>query len=256
MRALPVFALILLAAGAPAAPAQVPGFEAVSIKPSAADSKGSQTSYDPGRIIARGVNLKQLVEWAYQVSPVQVSGGPGWMDSKFFDVEAQAEGEHTKDELLAMLQPVLAQRFKLALHRETKEMSVSLLTTAGPNRSKLQAAQGGPANIALGLAPGGADKADKFVTLVITGHSVSMQFFANYLTGIFGRLVVDRTGLTSSFDFRTEVALEANEITTDKRAAVISVLSDALPQLGLKLETRKEPVENLIIDHAEEPSAN
>jgi uncharacterized protein (TIGR03435 family) len=103
------------------------------------------------------------------------------------------------------------------------------------------------------LAPGSADKV---VTLVITGHSVSMQYLANYLTGIFGRLVVDRTGLKSSFDFRTEVALEANEITTDKRAAVISVLSDALPQLGLKLETRKEPVENLIIDHAEEPSAN
>jgi uncharacterized protein (TIGR03435 family) len=76
------------------------------------------------------------------------------------------------------------------------------------------------------------------------------------LTGIFARLVVDRTGLKSSFDFRTEFALEASEITTDKRAAVISALSDALRQLGLKLETRKEPVENLIIDHAEEPSAN
>lgn len=251
MPASPVVALTLLAAAS--ALAQVPTFEAVSIRPSAADSKSSQTTYDPGRIIARGVSLKQLVEWAYQVSPVQVSGGPGWMDSKFFDIEAQAEGEHTKDELLGMLQPVLAERFKLALHRETKEMSVYLLTTAGPNRSKLQAAQGGPANIALGLAP---RNPDKFVTLAITGHSVSMQYLANYLTGIFARLVVDRTGLDSSFDFRAEVALEENEIITDKRAAVISALSDALPQLGLRLETRKEPVENLIVEHVEEPSAN
>jgi uncharacterized protein (TIGR03435 family) len=241
-----------LLVGTDAAWAQVPTFEAVSVKPSAPDSKGSQTTYDPGMLIAHGVSLKQLVEWAYQVTPVQVSGGPGWVDSKSFDLTAKADGEHSKDELLLMLRPVLSDRFKLALHPETKEMPVYVLT-AGPNRSKLQEAKGGPANIAMRWAP---PVSDKEATLEIVGQSVSMQFLTDYLSGIFDRVFVDRTGLKGSFDFKTEVDLEQDEIRNNKRAAVIAALSDALPRLGFKLESRKEPLEILLIDHAEEPSAN
>ena len=248
---LPVILIALLAA-TEAMAAQAPTFEAVSVRPSAPDSKGSQTTSDPGMLIARGVSLKQLVEWAYQVTPGQVSGGPVWMDSKSFDLTAKAEGEHSKDELLRMLQPVLSERFKLALHPETKEMPVYVLT-AGPNRSKLQEAKGGPANIAMRLAP---PVSDKEATLEIVGQSVSMQFLTDYLSGIFDRVFVDRTEIKGSFDFKTEVDLEQSEIRNNKRAAVIAALSDALPRLGFKLESRKERVEILLIDHAEEPSAN
>ena len=83
-----------------------------------------------------------------------------------------------------------------------------------------------------------------------------MQYLTSYLTGIFDRLVVDRTGLKNAFDFKVEVGLDENDIITDKRAAVIAALSDALPQLGLKLVPQKESVEILVMDHAEEPSAN
>jgi uncharacterized protein (TIGR03435 family) len=116
-------------------------------------------------LIARGVSLKQLVEWAYQVTPVQVSDGPGWMDSKLFDLTAKADGEHSKDELLRMLRPVLSDSFKLALHPETRELPVYVLT-AGPNRSKLQEAKESPANIAMRFAP---RVSDKDVTLEIVG---------------------------------------------------------------------------------------
>ena len=136
----------LFCATALIAAAQGPGFEVVSVKPSPPDAKFSQTTYNPGSVIAKGVNLKQLIEWAYEVTDVQVSGGPGWRDSRFFDFEAKAEGTHTRDELLRMLQPVLAERFKLALHRETKEMTVQVLTASGSSAA-LHPVQGGPANV-------------------------------------------------------------------------------------------------------------
>jgi uncharacterized protein (TIGR03435 family) len=73
---------------------------------------------------------------------------------------------------------------------------------------------------------------------------VSIPFLTNYLSGIFDRLVVDREGLKGSFDFNTEVDLEQDEIRNNKRAAVIAAFSDALPRLGFKLESRREPVES------------
>ena len=128
-------------------------FDVASIKPAPPDVKNSQTTWDPGRLLASGVSLKQLMEWAYQVTDVQVTGGPDWIASKQFDFEAKAEGSHTKDELLKMLQPLLAERFKLALHREMKEQQVYVLAV-GKNKLKLQEAHGGPANIKMQAGPG------------------------------------------------------------------------------------------------------
>jgi uncharacterized protein (TIGR03435 family) len=232
--------------------AQAPTFDVVSVKPSPPEAKDSRTSWEPNRLIASGVNLKQLIEWAYQVTDIQVSGGPGWMDSRFFDMEAKVEGAHTRNELLQMLQPALAERFKLALHRETKELPVYVLL-ANANRGELHEPKGGPSNIQLmGVPTVGA----KNVSLQIIGQSVSMQYLTSYLTNILGRLVIDRTNLTKSFDFRTEVTLEENDVVSDKRSAVGTALMDAMPRLGLKLDSRKESVEVLIIDRAEEPSPN
>ncbi len=203
-------------------------------------------------MIAHGVNLKQLIEWAYQVTDLQVSGGPGWMNFKFFDVEAKAEGIHTRAELLRMLQPVLAERFKLALHRETKEMTVQVLT-AGGNSAELHRAQGGPANIRIeGKPPDGGSE----IVLEVIGQSASTRYLTDYLTGTIGTLVVDRTGLTDSFDFKVDIPMDQSEIVTDKRSAMITVLTDAMPKLGLKLSSKKESVEILVIDHAELPSEN
>lgn len=242
----------LLLIGARVAASQSPGFEVVSVRPSAPDAKFGQTTYDPGSMIARAVSLKQLIEWAYQVTDVQVSGGPSWMDSKFFDVEAKAESAHSKDELEHMLQPVLAERFKLALHSEMKEMTVQVLTV-GRTSAELHQAQGGPANIKMqGKPPDGGND----VVLEVIGQSASTRNLADYLTGIFGTLVEDQTGLTGSFDFKVDIEIDQNEIITDKRSAVIKVLTDAIAKLGLKLGSKKESVEILAVDHAEPPSEN
>ena len=249
-------AMCVAAAGLAAmATGETASFDVVSVKPSPPDAKVSQTTYDPGAIIAHGVNLKQLIEWAYGMTDVQLSGGPGWIDSKFFDVEARAGGNHTKAELLLGLQPVLAERFKLGLHQDMKEMSVFSLTAPG-NHAALHEAKGGPANIQLRAAPQAARDTPPS-TIQVVGQSVSMQFLANNLTQILGQLVVDRTGLPGSYDFAAEGSLDAEAIASGgKRSAVTNVLLEAMPQLGLKLDSKKESVEILVIDHAEQPSVN
>jgi len=244
--------LMLSLASVPSASAQNASFEVVSVKPAGPAGNMSRTGWEPNRLFAYGVNLKQLIEWAYDVTDIQVSGWPGWMDSNFFDVEGKAEGAHTKDELLRMLKPALADRFKLALHRETKQLQAYALT-AGGNRSELHETKGGPTNIQVQAVP--VPAGGKGLTLQITGQSVSMQWLAGYLTNPLGRLVVDRTGVQGPFDFKVEVTLDQNDL-TDKRSAMSNALQDAMPKLGLKLDSQKQSVEVLVIDHAEEPSAN
>jgi uncharacterized protein (TIGR03435 family) len=229
-----------------------PAFEVVSVKPSPPDARLSLTTYDPSSVTAHGVNLAQLIEWAYQVTQVQVSGGPGWRDSKFFDVDAKAPGIHTKSELLHMLQPVLAERFKLALHRDTKEMAVQVLT-AGGNLAELHPVQGGAANIRTqGKPPDGGNE----TVFEIVGQAASTRNLADYLTETFGTLVLDRTGLTERFDFKVDVPMDQNEVAAGKRSAMITALTDAMPRLGLKLTSKREAVEILVIDHVEPPSEN
>jgi uncharacterized protein (TIGR03435 family) len=231
--------------------AQPPAFEVASVKMSDPGTQGNQTQWDPGRLVVRGTSVKQLLQWAYQVTPLQISGGPSWLDTKKFDIEAKAEGAHTKDELFQMLRPVLADRFKIALHRETKEQSVYVLTM-GTNRSKLQDAQAGqPTFIDLRGTP----LPDNGLTLEVVGQSVSMPYLVNYLTGRFARVVIDRTGLKGEFDFKAQVALDERD-RSDKQAAVATAMSNAMPLLGLKLDSQKSPVEMLVIDHAEEPSSD
>jgi uncharacterized protein (TIGR03435 family) len=119
--------------------------------------------------------------------------------------------------------------------------------TAGTNRSKLQIAQAGQ--------PTFIDLRGNGLTLEIIGQSVSMPYLANYLTGRFVRVVLDRTGLKGEFDFKVASALDEHDL-SDKQAEVATAMSNAMPLLGLKLSSQKSPVEILVIDHAEEPSSN
>jgi len=230
---------------------QSPAFEVVSVKPSPAGSTLSRTGYEPNRIVASGVNLKQLIEWAYGVTDIQVSGGPAWIDNKFFDLEAKADGSYSRQQLLSMLQPVLGERFKLSLHRESKQMPVYVLRLNSTS-SERRDAKGGPANIQL---QGELALAGKGANVRIIGQSVSMPYLTSYLTNSFGRLVLDRTDLKNAYDFNIEIALDESDA-NDKRAAVSTSLWNALPKLGLKLDSERQPVDVLVVDHVEEPSPN
>src|ERR1039458_9272949 len=120
-----------LAQSQPAAPASL-AFEVATVEPSnpmAARGKSGIT-VDPGRMSARRVSLKELVFEAYNVPYYQISGGPAWLDSEQYDIDAKAETPATRDQMRLMLSTLLAGRFKLTIHREFKEMRVYALTVA------------------------------------------------------------------------------------------------------------------------------
>src|ERR1700723_1700725 len=107
-----------------------PAFEVASIKPNHTGDASSFVHPTPGRLTISNMTVKSLLRFAYQVRDSQILGGPGWIDSDHYDIEAKAEGNPSQDEMKLMLQRLFADRFALALHRETKEVPIYELTVA------------------------------------------------------------------------------------------------------------------------------
>jgi uncharacterized protein (TIGR03435 family) len=229
-------------------------FDVASVKPSARavgkDYRGAVV-FGPERVSARNVSLKGLIVEAYHVRPFQVSGGPGWLDLDEFDIDSRAGETATKDQLRAMLQALLTERFHLTLHRDSKEMRVYALSVdkGGP---RLHPATGelrpttSPQNfhgdmrqfadlIAIGLSIPTVD--DPTRPAIASGSPVP---------------VLDETGIEGNFDI--SVNLRPDDSAGDSFTRWQRALRG---ELGLKLETRRAPVELLVVDRAERmPTAN
>ena len=190
-----------------------------------------------GRLNIEAAELRQIVGLAYAVQRIRVLGGPGWADSDQFDIAAKAENaDATRDEIRSMLQALLADRFKLALHRETKEMpAYSLVLAKGGSKLKV-AAPDKKSRMADTVGPNGEQQ-----TVL---EASPLRLLVNMLANTLGNPVVDQTGLDGLYDY-TFVWPDAG-----------SSLFGSVDQLGLKLEAKKMPVEVLVIDRAEHPSAN
>jgi uncharacterized protein (TIGR03435 family) len=197
---------------------------------------------DPGRLTIRNASLKFCIEWAYGVKDYQISG-PGWLDSEHFDIVAKAERGALEDRLRQMLQALLADRFKLSLHRETKEMPVYALTV-GKEGAKIHPVK------ADGKSRTGGGRGH------LTGQKISMPQLADLLTvgaqRELGRPVIDKTGLKGAFDIALNWTPEDPRPAGETEAAPGPDLFRALQQqLGLRLDSQKGPVEILVIDHVE-----
>jgi uncharacterized protein (TIGR03435 family) len=218
---------------------QTPAFEVATVRPHRPDPSGtSGMSAGNGRLTATGTTLKILIGGAYGVRQDQISGGPGWLDSERFDVVGKAENKATGRELWVMVQPLLAERFKLAFHRETKETTISMLVLAkkGPTMRKAAEDAGG----SMSMRPG-----------LMTAEKMTMSVFAQILSSYVQGPVIDATGLEGGYAIKFEYRPDA--AATGEGPSLTTALQD---QLGLKLESRKGPVELLIIDHAERPPVN
>jgi uncharacterized protein (TIGR03435 family) len=219
-----------------------PAFDVASVKASKMASPRNQTA-DPGGIVYTNVTLGDCIEAAWNVRQYQISG-PEWLQSDRFDIAARVEGAAGKDRLMLMLQTLLADRFKLRLHRETIERAVYVLVTA-KNGPRLHAAED-ESGTGSALVEGG-----------IAFQKTSMRALADYLAGLsaIDRPVVDRTGLKGGFDFTLRLFEERPGMRAfDRKFAMKNaehVFTDLQEQLGLKLEPSKAPVEILVIDHAE-----
>lgn len=220
-------------------------FDAASIKPSIRGRKGGEGSSfqrldrSPTTLTLENTSLSLCIQYAYNVRFYQVEG-PDWLNSERFDIIAKSAAPASSDEHRRMMRALLADRFKLALHRGSKEMNVYALTES-KSGARLAPAKPGTPN-SLHVADGG----------FVFGNT-NMQEFAERLSGFrtIDRPVVDATGLSGSYDFTFRSAAAA--MLQADGPSIQSLIGD----LGLKLEPRKQAVEILYIDHAEKvPTEN
>jgi uncharacterized protein (TIGR03435 family) len=256
--ALVLLALVVAGSLAPRwiAFAQQPAFEVASVRPNKSGGPGP-TILPPkgGRLTATNVSVQDLLITAYHVQRFQVSGGPRWLESDRFDIEAKTEGDPPRERIQLMLQSLLADRFNLALHRETRELPVYELVLAnrGPKLNE-GTCVGTPSfdNLCGGF---------RMSFGALMGRVVAMPQLARTLANLLSRTVVDKTGLTGNYDFDLkwipdDSASEAGAPPLLPDSAGPSIFTALREQLGLELKPAKGPVEVLIIDHAEKPDAN
>lgn len=223
-----------------------------------------------GRFIAIGAPLRRLIVDAYGV---QVIGGPAWIDTDRFDVNARADGDRTPADIRRMLQPLLAERFKLIVHSETREMPVYLLTAArtdGALRATLRQSDAKCAEEARNFFPSGAPGFPpacgdfRLGARALTARGMTMAGLARLLSRGVGRPVLDRTGLASAYDLELEwssdVGLESappgSAGASELRPDGVSLFTALQEQLGLRLQASRAPVEVMVVDQAEPPSPN
>jgi uncharacterized protein (TIGR03435 family) len=216
--------------------AQAPSFEVASIKPYTEAGGGSSIRASIGRIRMDNVSLRKLTLWAYGIPDDReyALAGPDWLGSQRFIIEATFPASTPADQVRKMTQNLLAERFKLALHRETRELPMYTLV-ADKNGPKIHAVEPGT-----GRTSGGLGK--------LEATQISMQKLADLLARITGYQVVENTGLKGAFTFKLEWTPDEVAAGGDPGPSLSSALRE---QLGLRLEGHKGPVEVLVIDHIE-----
>jgi uncharacterized protein (TIGR03435 family) len=231
---------------AQAAP-DLPAFDAASIRPTENPRAGGlQTA--PGSLSFRNASLLRLICWAWDMPQFQVEG-PNWTRDQSFDVIAKSESGGDDDRLRLMLRKLLADRFGLKAHLDQKEMQVYAVTLARGGFKMPESKEDGPPIF------------DSGGPTMLTAHHVTMKDFAEKVSEPLHRPVVDETGLTGKYEIKIDVAAymqSTGQTQGDGQIDVMAVLFNALQQqLGVKLESKKETVKILTVDHLEkQPSEN
>jgi uncharacterized protein (TIGR03435 family) len=237
--------------------AQSPSFEAASIKMNNSGRPGSGISTYPARIKVINSTLKFCVMVAWNVKDFQVSGGGSWTDTERYDIDATAANPFARDEYRTMLQALLTDRFGLVIHRETHDKPGYVLVVA----------RNGPK-----LPPPVDDRSVLFSRTptgdtTLKAPNVSMKRFAEALSTTLQAAVVDQTGIEGQFDVSMQWTpdpaslprLKSGEPAPPPPTDAIpgpSIFTALQEKLGLKLESKKVPVEVIFIDRANRPSEN
>jgi uncharacterized protein (TIGR03435 family) len=239
-------------------------FEAASIRLNLSGASGAHYRFLPG-FNAENATLMNLIALAYDVADFRILAGPGWIDSDRYDVEAKTEGNPGLDEKKLMIQTLLADRFRLKIHRETKQLPIYMLTMA-KGGIKMQPVKEGSCIVREpgSSIPAPGRKLTDYCGLVVSmGRGrlelgdAKMADLVTALTRLTGRTVVDETGIKGAFTVRLTFSPDIG-VAADPSAdaAGPSIFTAVQEQLGLKLESSRGPVEALVIDHVERPSEN
>ena len=237
-----------------------PAFEVASIRPSAPGSRGVSIRIAPGgRLTATNVSVRSLIQKAYGVRTFQLAGGPDWLNFDRYDIVAKAEGNPSEAQVLRMTQALLADRFKLVIRRETKELAVYLLVPgkSGPKSGpKLKEVKYDEENASRGVRRSGLGR---MMGLMASTSQLAEALSDVVLNGeaVVDRPVLDRTGLTGVYDFLLAWTPEDGKFGVEKPPdSGPSIFTALQEQLGLKLEASKGPVEILLVERVEKPAAN
>jgi uncharacterized protein (TIGR03435 family) len=267
-------------AQAPAGTTGQPVFDVASVKPDTSGNNRAMTRIQPGGLFtATNVTLESTITSAYQLKPHQLIAEQKWnrLLSERFDIEAKAEGNPSTEQTSLMLQSLLADRFKLIVHHETRQLPVFalVLSKAGQTGAQLlphsdQAKcidpSAPPPPVTSDMPPRCGNLLSMNIVPVshISGNKVTMEMLADRLSYQMDRIVVDHTGLDGLFDLKLEYApaVLANgapagpDVGAPDPSAPPTIVTALQEQLGLKLESQTAPVDVLVVDHIEEPSPN
>jgi uncharacterized protein (TIGR03435 family) len=287
----PLGALLLLACTAAAiaqTPAAPDGFAVASIRPNrsggvfTAETVPRVAVQPGGRVTARNSSLRELLVVAYGLLDYQVVDGPGWIESDRFDVDARAERELSPDEARSMLRTLLADRFALKVHTESRSLPIYALVPARDDRTFGPQIRRAAETCAKPVPPAGLPPipppppppAGQQMTLLtvrwprrcpslmapgfLSMRDMSMDELAARLPAFTGRTVVNQTGWTGQFDFELQFMPEFLPVGVNGSAVASapSLFTAVREQLGLRLDSRRGPVDVLIVDSLERPTEN
>jgi uncharacterized protein (TIGR03435 family) len=296
-RAIAVVVVLMapLHAQAPASGASIRTFEVASIKVDRSGAKTATIAVQPGRYAAAAVTLRELVLNAYHLQGFQLSSGPAWISSDRFDLLAKMPSGLTQDEIAdqlpRMLSGLLADRFKLTTHTESREGPIYALVAArsdeklGPQMRRAttdcepfagdstlkEKDSKGKSKVVQGVAsPTGKVPGQRpACTMVVepgrlASSGITMSVLAASLSSTVERTVADRTGLDGAFDVRLtwtpDRIAQGSTGGKNKRAQIDpngpSIFTAVQEQLGLRLESARGPVDVLVIDHVEHPTGD
>jgi len=255
-----------------------PAFEVASIKPATATDV-LLTPSAPDRFFRHNMPLAQLLAYAYEVNAFQIDGGDSWTRISRFDIEARADGRQTPEQMRLMVRRLLAERFNLQLHMETRDLpryalvksrrdgrlgdnlrpsaiDCPAITSAPDYRPPTGPPQpGDPPRCGISFRISGAVR-----TLTLQGAPISE--LARALEPDAGRVIIDKTGLPGTYDIELETAMPALARLPSiagqpvRRRDGLSLFIALQGQLGLTLESDRGPVDILVIDYVERPSPN
>jgi uncharacterized protein (TIGR03435 family) len=212
-----------------------PAFEAASVKANTAGGPGASIRPGKGGIELQNQSLRQLVQMAYRLHDYNYSGPP-WLDAVHFDIVAKMPADGKYDQLPEMMQALLVERFKLAVHRDVKEMP-GLALVVDKKGARIQPVEAGPGGWGSG-------------SNMVQGTKITMVQFADLLSSALNRPVKDLTALPGVYDIKIRWTPDL-PAATDPTGLPGSVYAAVQDILGLRLQAQKVPVEILVVDRAE-----
>jgi len=235
-----------------------PGYEVATIKPTDPDHPRGGFTLQGRHLVAGNFTVEGMITLAYNLHVTQVIGGPGWMKTDHFDMDVlpDHEGLPSLEQARGIVRKLLADRFALKFHYDTKQLSVYVLSVAkaGPKLTKSGADPNSPPG--MGGPPG---------TMMM--RNGSMEEFAQVMQGVLDRPVLDETGLKDRYDLKLRwtpdetqyggrIPPQSNDNGTANTDSLPSLFTAIQDQIGLKLDAVKAAAKVMVVDSVEKPSAN